>query len=566
MSLLKGKATFKLLATVFFITSITFLAYYPALSNGFLAWDTRMYVVDNPNIKALTWENLRWMIVDFHASNWHPLTWYSHALDYAWFGLDPRGHHLVSIIIHCLNTALLFVLVIAIISYRTSIKDALGFVPIDKKTLMAAGTAAILFGIHPQHVESVVWVAERKDVLCLLFVLLALLSYVVYNAVDATKIRVYLYLATLAFFILALLSKPMAVTLPVVLLMLDIYPLNRTALAGPTQQHQVSYQRLVVEKIPFFMFTIISVIITILAQHQGGAVSSLEQIGMLTRILNAFNSILFYISKLIFPVGLSPFYPYPTFTGFHEYYPYIIPLIAFLLITILSAYMWYKKKRYWLVAWLFYLVTLSPVLGIMQIGVQAAADRYVYLPTIPLYILAGLGIAHLLFEAKTRKNIKYALVMMVFLTSLGLVLMTQKQTSIWKNDQVFWSHIVSHAPESAFARFHLAGVYMEKGDYEKAIMHYRYAMLFESDLKWAVNLPIAYIELNQLQEAQNILDRLMAQSALETHRGYFYRMTGWIYFKQDRLQKAQETLEKAIQLDPGNKKIQHLLSEISARQ
>jgi protein O-mannosyl-transferase len=567
MNIKKGVIPLKLLIIIFLVTSTTFIAYYPALNNDFQTWDTRSYVIDNPNIKALTWENLQWMFTSFYRSNWHPLTWLSHALDYAWFGLNPWGHHLVSLIIHSLNSVLLFALVIALISFKPSAENALRFVPVNNKTLLAAGVAAILFGIHPQHVESVVWVAERKDVLCLFFILLALLSYVFYNAVHTINARIGWYLSTLLCFVLALLAKPMAVTFPVILLLMDVYPLNRTRLTASHQRNCVSYKRLVFEKIPFFIFTLFSAALTFLAQHQGGSISGLEQLGIQIRLLNAFNSLIFYISKFIFPIGLSPFYPYPSYSRFHEYYPSLIPVIAGFFITFVCGYLWYKKKYYWLIAWLFYLLTLSPVIGIIQVGVQAAADRYVYLPTIPFYILIGVGIACLLDTEKIKKVLKVGIVIVFLLISVGLVQLTQKQTFIWKNDVIFWNYVVAYAPDSALVRFHLGNVYLERGEYKKAIVHYHHATSLEPDKKWYINLPIAYIELDKLQEAQNILNRLMENSTdVEHNWDYFYHMTGWIYFKQGRLQEAQEALKKALQLNPENKRAQDLLLEIASRQ
>jgi protein O-mannosyl-transferase len=560
MNIKKGVIPLKLLIIIFLVTSTTFIAYYPALNNDFQTWDTRSYVIDNPNIKALTWENLQWMFTSFYRSNWHPLTWLSHALDYAWFGLNPWGHHLVSLIIHSLNSVLLFALVIALISFKPSAENALRFVPVNNKTLLAAGVAAILFGIHPQHVESVVWVAERKDVLCLFFILLALLSYVFYNAVHTINARIGWYLSTLLCFVLALLAKPMAVTFPVILLLMDVYPLNRTRLIASHQRNCVSYKRLVFEKIPFFIFTLFSAAITFLAQHQGGSISGLEQLGIQIRLLNAFNSLIFYISKFIFPIGLSPFYPYPSYSRFHEYYPSLIPVIAGFLITFVCGYLWYKKKYYWLMAWLFYLLTLSPVIGIIQVGVQAAADRYVYLPTIPFYILIGVGIACLLYTIKP--ILKIGIVTVFLLISVGLVQLTQKQTLIWKNDWIFWNYIVAYAPNASLPYFQLGTIYFNKGEYEKAIEYYHQAISIEpNNYVWYTDISMAYIELKRFQEAQLLLNRM---TELNMELGHIYYVTAWLHFKQGRLQEAQQSLTKALEINPENKRAQELLLKITS--
>jgi hypothetical protein len=481
------------------------------------------------------------MFTSFYIANWHPLTWLSHALDYAWFGLDPWGHHLVSLIIHGFNTVLLFVLVIVLMSSA------------NNKTLLAAGCAAILFGIHPQHVESVVWIAERKDVLCLFFILLALLSYVFYNATRHLS----WYLSALICFVLALLSKPMAVTFPVILILMDVYPLNRTHLTGSSQPENFSL--LLIEKAPFFILTFFSVTLTLIAQHHGGAVASIEGLSIEMRLLNAFNSLIFYISKFIFPVALSPYYPFPSSQN-------LIPVIACFFITFLCGYLWYKKKYYWLITWLFYLVTLSPVIGIIQVGNQAAADRYVYLPTIPFYILLGIGIAKLLYAEKIGKLLKLGTVISFLLLSVVLVQLTQKQSLVWKNDVIFWNYIAAYTPTSPSVQFYLGNAYLKEGEYEKAVEHYHLALSLEPRNKWWYeNLSIAYIKLNRLEEALNLLNQLIELKAeMDYSWDNIYYMIGWIYFRQGLLQPAEESLTKALEFNPENKEARDVLLRIRA--
>jgi hypothetical protein len=532
----------KLILIIFGLALAIFTAYHNALNNGFVAsWDTGFYVIGNPNIKALNWENIQWMFTSFYIANWHPLTWLSHALDYAWFGLDPWGHHLVSLIIHGFNTVLLFVLVIVLMSSA------------NNKTLLAAGCAAILFGIHPQHVESVVWIAERKDVLCLFFILLALLSYVFYNATRHLS----WYLSALICFVLALLSKPMAVTFPVILILMDVYPLNRTHLTGSSQPENFSL--LLIEKAPFFILTFFSVTLTLIAQHHGGAVASIEGLSIEMRLLNAFNSLIFYISKFIFPVALSPYYPFPSSQN-------LIPVIACFFITFLCGYLWYKKKYYWLITWLFYLVTLSPVIGIIQVGNQAAADRYVYLPTIPFYILLGIGIAKLLYAEKIGKLLKLGTVISFLLLSVVLVQLTQKQSLVWKNDVIFWNYIAAYTPTSPSVQFYLGNAYLKEGEYEKAVEHYHLALSLEPRNKWWYeNLSIAYIKLNRLEEALNLLNQLIELKAeMDYSWDNIYYMIGWIYFRQGLLQPAEESLTKALEFNPENKEARDVLLRIRA--
>ncbi|MCK5717553.1 MAG: hypothetical protein KAH77_08690 [Thiomargarita sp.] len=490
------------------VLSAIVLAYYDALNNQFI-WDTQGYVVDNAHIRAFNGENLYWMFSQFYGGNWHPLTWLSHSLDYALFGLNPWGHHFVNLLIHCFNSLLVFILVIIL-------------KPTDHKTILAAGIAALLFGIHPQHVESVVWVAERKDVLCLFFILLSLLSYVFY----VSKAQATYYFLTFFCFLLALLSKPMAVTFPVILLLIDIYPLKRT----------YAPYKLIVEKIPFFMLTVCSIVLSLLAQHQAGAMSSLETVDLSFRILNAFNSVIFYISKFFFPIHLSPFYPLQP-ALFH--YSMLIPVLSVCLITVVCGYLWIQKKYYWLITWLFYLVTLSPVIGIIQVGNQAAADRYVYLPTIPFYILLGFGFAKIFYAEKIKRIFRLGIFMALFLISVILIQLTQKQSTIWKNELTFWTYILAYAPNNALAQNNLVVAYND--------------------------ILSAYIHSNQFENANEILDSLINNyqtikySSLEEL--YYIRAT--LYVQQGFLVKAQDALGEVLKINPKSKKAGELLFQLT---
>lgn len=234
------------------------------------------------------------------------------------------------------------------------------------------------------------------------------------------------------------------------------------------------------------------------------------------------------------------------------------------MITLLCGYFWYQKKYYWLITWLFYLVTLSPVIGIIKVGNQAAADRYVYLPTIPFYILIGIGMASLLYSK--RQFVKVGIVTVLLVVSVALVQLTQKQTLVWQNDLTFWGYIVAYAPESALAQFNLGNVYLKIGEYEKAVEHYHQAVSLEPRNKWWYkNLPMAYIKSNRLSEALILLNRLIKH---QIHIGYswdnIHYMVGRIYFMQGRLQEAQQSLTKALEINPENKMARELLLEITS--
>ncbi len=296
---------------------MTFIVYLAALQNEFVEWDDSQYVFENLHIRSFDLDFFKWAFFDFYAANWHPLTWISHALDYAVWGLNPMGHHLTNNILHAVNTFLVVLLVVRLLTSRQAVKltsSHMSSAPADppeagnsrftihdsRFALIAAGVTGLLFGLHPIHVESVAWVAERKDLLCALFYLLSIMAYVSYRSYTTNKS----YILSLFFFILALLSKPMAVSLPVVLLILDWYPFGRI-------QSLKTFRDSFVDKIPFIALSIVSSILTVLAQRAEGAVTAIEAIPLSTRMLVASKSLIAYLWKMLMPMHLIPYYPYP---------------------------------------------------------------------------------------------------------------------------------------------------------------------------------------------------------------------------------------------------------------
>jgi len=493
-----------------------FFFYHEALNNELLNWDTKAYIIDNPQIQSLTWEHLKWMFTAFYVANWHPLTWLSHAIDYALYGLNPWGHHLTSLIFHSLNTLLVFTLALVILKFPPN------------QTLVAAGLAALLFGIHPQHVESVVWVAERKDVLCLFFTLLTLLTY--------CTIRRH----TLLFFTLALLTKPMAVTIPFLLLLLDVYPLQRTSLTTPNQAEP--YRKLLLEKIPFLLLAVISSVITLFAQ--AAAIASANEVNFSLRLLNAANSLIFYLSKFIFPVLLSPFYPFPSQLSWY-------PVLAGLLITFVSGYLWTKNQPYWLISWLFYIISLLPVIGLIQVGSQAAADRYAYLPTLPFYLLIGVYASHRL--------VRVSLLMVI---SVLLGYMTYQQIFIWRNDVTLWQQVVLYYPDSPETHHRLGNAYQRVGDYEKAIAHY--LLIQNMNVRGnSQQLALTYLKMHKLPEALKIYQTMLKQPInLGEELDEVYYNIGWIYYQQHRLAEARQFIAKALRVNPHHSLAQQLQDKL----
>ena len=367
-ALLNRRSIYILSLLIGFICLITCILYVPALNNQ-LVYDDRAYISENLLIRSLDIESLYTMFKSFSVGNWHPLTTISYAIDYAFWGLDPRGYHLTNIILHGINTLLVFILVVQLTVKATGSKSTPGMaLSVSEQAMIVAGVTAVLFGVHPLRVESVAWVSERKELLCTFFFLLSILAYLSYSGSLVKRLRVSWFSASLFLFICALMSKPMAVTLPIILLLLDIYPLKRLHV------FPVKNASVLLEKIPFLALSIASGVVTIVAQHSGGAIGTLVGYPLDTRLLNALRSIVFYLGKTIVPVRLVPFYPYSQdATLLNVQY-----LTSVLLVFFVSCWcVWMVKRGRYLffTIWAYYVITLLPTLGIIQVGMQAAADR-----------------------------------------------------------------------------------------------------------------------------------------------------------------------------------------------
>jgi hypothetical protein len=374
------------------VSLITFAVFLACLSNEFLSWDDGTYVFNNPNIRSFNLTFLRWAFSAFYASNWHPLTWISHALDYAAWGLNSWGHHLTNIVLHAVNTFILIFLVIRLLerAQGSTIRSDPSLILNQQAITITGVVTGLLFGLHPLHVESVTWVAERKDLIYALFYLLSVTMYVRYEEggtieklPEISTLRLFniRHLPSLCFFMLALLGKPMAVTLPVVLLILDWYPLKKILSLK-------TFGIALCEKLPFIALSIVSSILTILAQKSGMAFQLMNIVPLPTRLFVAAKSLMLYLWKVIFPFHLVPFYPYPEKLSpdLAQYLLVFIPLIAITIICVALA----RKQKLWLSVWVYYVITLLPVLGIVQVGRQAMADRYMYLPSLGPFLMLGL--------------------------------------------------------------------------------------------------------------------------------------------------------------------------------
>ncbi len=546
------------------VAMATLLVYLPALRNEFVNWDDGPYVFANIYIRSLNLAFFRWAFLGFHASNWHPLTWISHALDYTLWGLNPLGHHLTSIVLHALNTALVVVLAVKLLEAareRSPKNGATSFLN-DRTTLIAAAVTGLLFGIHPVHVESVAWVSERKDLLCALFFLLSIIMYTGYANRQESAVRSLrsaeaknevgqrnaftskYYLLALGFFVLALMSKPMAVSLPVVLLILDWYPFHRVR----------SFKTLwasSIEKIPLLAISLLSAILTILAQKSGDAVTSLDAVPLSIRSLVALKSLVAYLGKMLLPLSLIPFYPYPRdislFTG-----EYFLALALVLVITTVSVVL-AKKQKLWLAAWGYYVTILIPVLGIVQVGSQAMADRYTYLPSLGPFITAGVSISWIVDKANIRMRstpvkIFSAIVFVIIVASLSSL--TIRQIAVWRNSIGLWTHVINYGPEKSPLVYVNRGAAFEKiGIFDKAIADFETATTLDPAAYRAyISLGTVFETVGQIDRAFENVNKAISLNP-SSHEAF--RNRGILYEKMFQVDKAIADYTQAIMLKPS---------------
>lgn len=511
-----------------------------ALENRFVNWDDDEYVYRNPTVQSLNGENLKKMAFGFHSNNWHPLTFLSHALDFKLFGFEPKGHHFFNLLIHAANVCLFFFLFVALV------RLASGSGIRGTGLYLGGALAALAFGAHPLRVESVAWVAQRKDVLCAFFFLSALLVYLRYALTESQRNRRLLYWFCLVLSLFAMMSKPMAVTLPLVLILLDVYPLNR--LGNPERRLNLLW-----EKLPFFAMSLLTGILTLLAQESGGALRPFGELGFSERIVNAFESVTFYLGKTVWPFGLSPFYPLPEDLTLARG-SFVFALAVFAAITFFCAVMWRRGRKFWMIVWIYYLVTLSPALGIVQVGKQAAADRYSYLPTLGFFVLAGAGFLRIWnkdpgVSLESRGKLGYlaaALLVLLFLGDLSA-----NQVRVWRNGETLWKRIIADSPVGLpKAHLNLGNYYRSENRMDEAQAEYETAVELAPDAAQGYdNLAMILSQKGELDEAEKVLKK-----ALQIQPDFINAVNnlGVLYLIQKRYAEAERQFEDVLKLAPDN--------------
>jgi Flp pilus assembly protein TadD len=491
---------------IVFLLIATFAVFWQSTDHQFVIYDDNSYVTDNLHVKAgLTYRNMLWAFTTMEASNWHPITWFSHMVDAQLFGMNPAGHHLTSVFLHVVNTFLLFFL------FQSS-----------SRSFWKSFALASLFGLHPLHVESVAWVAERKDVLSTLFWLLTMFAYDRY----ASRRSKSAYAFALISFALGLMAKPMLVTLPFVLLLWDLWPLRRySCIKG--EGKPLSF--LLLEKVPFFILTAASCVITYHAQEVGGAVSSMKSVPWDFRLVNALVSYWDYVSKFAWPRNLAIVYPLPATRTL------LAGIIAGSALMGVSAVFWYWRQHYpsLLVGWAWFLGTLVPVIGLVQVGEQAMADRYTYIPSIGFFLIIVWGVS---FIACRYRSATKVLSILTVAACIALASVTWIQVGYWHDSVTLFSHATKIVPKSVTALVGLGQAYAERknlaaaqtafqealrlspqnarthaewgfslemaGNYDEALGHYRDALRINPRYAWVHNnISNILLEKGNLNEA-----------------------------------------------------------------
>ena len=577
---------------------VTLAVFYQVASHGFIEFDDDDYITENMMVqRGISSESVLWSFKATEAHNWHPLTWLSHMLDYELYGLNPKGHHLTSLFFHLVNTFLLWVLL-------RRISDA------PWRSLIVAA----LFALHPLHAESVAWASERKDVLSAFFCMLTLLAYVLYVEKPSPKT----YILSLIFFCLGLMAKPMLVTVPLMLLLLDYWPLNRFALVEK-QRHQDSMeikskkrskkhkrtnlsaensvssrspgksniditkvQSLIIEKVPFFILTLASSLITVQAQQK--VIKTLESYPLDARISNMFLTYFRYIGKMIWPDNLSIFYPYKKYLLTD--WKVILAILGFIMITITVIKL--RKYPYLAIGWFWYVITLIPVIGIVQVGLQSMADRYTYIPLIGIFVIVAWGLSDLLSNIPKQRVV--FIVATVLIVSV-LAVTAWRQLKHWETSYSLYEHAVSVTKENSWAHYNLGleqvkhgnadialknfeaslrikpnqkdvllsigTIFAERGDRERALQYYNHALALDPDfLKAHINIGSVLLEQGAPDKA--IVHFNKSQKIAPDNSDAYY-LSGLAHSKIGEYRIAYELYNKALELNPDHLKAHNSL-------
>jgi protein O-mannosyl-transferase len=515
---------------------VTFALYRPVIAHPFINYDDDTYVTANAHVKSgPNQTSLAWALTSTEQSNWHPLTWISHELDCQIYGLHPAGHHFTNLMLHGINVLLLFLILMFV-------TQAMG----------RSFLVALLFAIHPLNVESVAWVAERKNILSTVFFLLAIGAYCFYAKKPGRK----RYLLVLLLFVFGLASKPMVITLPCVLLLLDYWPLQRVlgiktqSVSFPVPQRP--WPRLLLEKVPLFLLSAASAVVTVFAQRSGGAINSLTHIPFGARAENAICAYLEYFLKVLWPSSLAVYYPHPGNTiAFWKILSAAVFLIA------VSALVWRTRlsRPYLLVGWCWFLGILVPVIGLIQVGNQAIADRYMYVPTVGLLVMLVWGTADFL-NAKVDLRIRVALAGTLV---VALLFATHRQIGFWKSSSDLWSHALTVTKDNYVAEDNLGEALAGDGRNDDALVHFYDAeRISPDDIASRVNIAGILQSRGEVRQAvseySTAIKIAAANPNVAANAGPLSTAlanVGTLYSVNGNYEKARENYRRALEINPA---------------
>ncbi len=505
----------------------TYIAFAGVLRAGFTNCDDNGYVTQNAQIKAgISWETIVWSFTTTKYANWHPLTWLSLALDKTLFGLDATYFHATNLFFHLLSSILLFV----VLRQMT-------------RSLWQSAFVAFVFALHPLHVESVAWISERKDVLAGFFMMLTLGAYVLYHQSSQKKY----YFLTIALFTLGLMAKPMLVTLPFVLLLLDYWPLNRMILnnmrlKSEKKRPTLTLQQCLVEKVPLIALSLASSVVTFLAQQRGEAMKMGDSLPIQERVINGIISYAQYIGKTILPIDLAIFYPHPG----SQFSPGLL-VGASILLSVITIIVWKNKTQrpFLLVGWLWFLGTLIPMIGFVQVGMQGMADRYMYMPIIGLAFMLAWGIPSFITSWKHRRSLFIGAFTFVI---VGMMFGTYTQVVHWKNSKALMEHALAVTSGNYFAHYCLGLDLADSGKTEEAILHFREALRIKP------TFPLTYNNLGAALSRKGKYDEAISNfresiSIMPLHAPT-YNNFGVTLAQQGKLDEAATHWTRAVELDP----------------
>src|SRR6478672_396686 len=537
------------------VLTLTLVSFGPILWNQFVEWDDYENYLSNVNYRGLGWAQLSWMFTTVHMGPYQPLSWVTLGLDYLIWGMNPTGYHLTSLLFHAANAVFFYFI------SRRMLEILWPHAPNQArwKHSTAAAFAALFFSVHPLRVESVAWATERRDVVSGFFYLATVYCYLRANTNLDSQSRRW-FAAALTCYILSLLGKATAIALPIVLLILDIFPLRR--LDGDPRTWWITPSREILrEKLLFVLPAIPFALIAFLGQQHVYAIKSLETFGFESRVVQALFAAGFYILKTIIPVNLSPLYEIPPDFSFWD--PVVLSGAALATGFSVTVFVFRRRWPAGLASWIYSLAMLGPVLGLVSTGPQLAADRYTYLSFLSWAVLAGAGLLFI-----TRSAVRAHTVLAAYVTATIIVMVfsvsTWRQTMVWRDTGTLWSHVLKLNANSSIAHYNLARFLASHGEREKAMAHYRKGLNIRPDDAEAHNNLGLLLALNG-QTAESLKE---FEAAVQSDPGYakaFFNL-GRVYAISGELDKAVENYQQAMKLDPSQAEIRLGLGNALARQ